>query len=312
MMTVSRSKNAPSRWLVVTAFAAIYLIWGSTYLGIRFAIETLPPFFMAGVRFVLAGVALFLWMRWRGAPPPGRAHWRSAALIGGMMILGGVGVVTWAEQRIPSGLAALLIAVMPIWIVLLEWLGPEGVRPGGKVLAGLALGMAGMALLIGPGDLGDGNPVDLIGAGAVLLAAFSWANGSLYSRRAALPDSPLLATGMEMFVGGLLLLTLALLTGEGAQVDLSAVSLRSLLALGYLIVMGSLVAFTAYIWLLKVTTPSRVATYAYVNPVVAIFVGWALAGEPLTPRVIAATAVIVAAVMLITTWRSQRQVEATP
>lgn len=315
-MIESRSVTAPSRWLVLTAFACIYLIWGSTYLGIRFAIETLPPFFMAGVRFVIAGSALYGWLRWRGAPAPDRLQWRATAIVGGLMLMGGVGMVTWAEQLIPSGLAALLIALVPFWIVLLDWWRPDRAqsgrrRPGGRVFVGLALGLVGVVLLIGPGDLGDGHAVDLLGVGLVLLAGFAWATGSLYSRRAAhrqaLPATPLLGVAMEMLAGGAILLLAALLTGEGARVNLSAVSPRSLLALGYLIVFGSLVAFSAYIWLLKVSTPTRAATYAYVNPVVAVLLGWALAGEPLTPRVLLATAVIVAAVMLITLGQGKAQ-----
>jgi drug/metabolite transporter (DMT)-like permease len=291
------SPTTSSRWMVIAAFAAIYIIWGSTYLAIRFAIETMPPLLMAGVRFLLAGGLLYGWMRLSGTPRPTGINWRAAAIVGGLL-LGGNGAVTWAEQWVPSGLAALLIATVPLWMVLLAWLR-GGERPTLGVSAGLALGLVGIILLIGPGELLGGSHVDPIGALAIILGSVSWAAGSLYSRKAAMPKAPLLGTGMEMLAGGALLLLVGLATGEGAQVHLEAVSLRSVLALGYLIVFGSIVAFSAYVWLLRVVTPARASTYAYVNPVVAVFLGWALASEPLTPLTIVAAAVIVTAVALI-------------
>ena len=292
---ISRATSSP--WLVIAAFAAIYLIWGSTYLAIRFAIETMPPLLMAGVRFLFAGGLLYAWTRLSGTPRPTRMNWRAAALVGGLL-LGGNGAVTWAEQWVPSGLAALLIATVPLWMVLLAWLR-GGERPTLGVAGGLALGLVGIILLIGPGELLGGSHVDPVGALAILLGSVSWAAGSLYARRAPMPAAPLLGTGMEMLAGGALLLLVGLATGEGAQIHLEAVSLRSVLALGYLVVFGSIVAFSAYVWLLRVVTPARASTYAYVNPVVAVFLGWALASEPLTPLTLVAAAVIVAAVALI-------------
>jgi drug/metabolite transporter (DMT)-like permease len=288
-----------SRLHIVLAFAAIYLIWGSTYLGIRFAIETVPPLLMAGTRFVVAGTILYSWTRLRGAPRPARLHWSAAAIVGGLMLLGGNGGVSWAEQRVFSGLAALLIATVPLWMALLDWRRRGGVRPSGRGAVGLIFGFVGVALLVGPGELAGSSHMDPLGAVVLLLAAFSWAAGSLYSRQAQLPGSPLLAISMEMLTGGVLLLAAGLVTGEGAKLELSQVSPRSVLALGYLIVFGSLIAFSAYIWLLRVSTPARAATYAYVNPVVAVFLGWALGGEPLTLRTLLAAAVIVAAVVII-------------
>ena len=281
------------------AFAAVYLIWGSTYLAIRLAIETLPPFLMAGVRFVVAGILLYAWARWRGASRPAQTHWLAAAIVGGLMLLGGNGGVTWAEQRVPSGLTAVLIATVPLWIALLEWL-QGGMRPTARGAVGLMMGLAGIALLVSPGELAGAKGIDLVGAVVLLVASLSWAIGSLYSRRARLPSSPLLATAMEMLAGGLLLLVAGLATGQASDLDPSRISLQSVLALCYLIVFGSLVAFTAYIWLLRVTLPAHAATYAYVNPIVAVFLGWALAGEPLTARTLLAAAVIVAAVVIIT------------
>jgi drug/metabolite transporter (DMT)-like permease len=278
-------------------------------LAIRLAIETLPPFLMAGVRFIIAGVVLYGWARWRGAPRPVRTHWLAAATAGGLMLLGGNGGVVWAEQRVPSGLTAVLIATVPLWIALLEWL-QGGARPGGRVAGGLMMGLAGIALLVGPGELAGGKGIDLVGAAVLLVASLSWAMGSLYSRRARLPSSPLLSTAMEMLGGGLLLLLAGLVTGQASDLDLIHISLQSVLALCYLIAFGSLVAFTAYVWLLRVTLPAQAATYAYVNPVVAVFLGWALGGEPLTARTLLAAAVIVGAVVIITSSQPRASREA--
>jgi len=293
-----------ARWSVLLAFAAIYLIWSSTYLAIRFAIETLPPYVMTGTRFLTAGALMYAWTRLRGAPPPTPIQWRSAALIGALMLLGGMGSVAWAEQRITSGMAALLVTTMPFWIVLLDWARGGG-RPGGRVVFGLLLGFGGVAVLLGPGELFGGPATDLTGAGAVLGAAVCWAAGSLYSRGAELPRSPFLGVGMEMLAGGVLLLAVATLRGEWDGLAPDAVSLASLLAWGYLTVFGSLIAFTAYIWLLKVVPAARVATYAYVNPLLAVLLGWALAGEPLTSQTLIAAPAIVGAVVLINTARQR-------
>ncbi len=304
------NSTAPSRWKIAAAFAAIYIIWGSTYLGIRFAIETIPPFLMAGVRFLLAGAMLYGWARVRGAPRPLRVHWRSAAIIGALLLLGGNGGVTWGEQTVPSGLAALLVATVPIWIATLDWLRPGGTRPDGPVIAGLLLGFVGILLLVGPGNLGGGEGNYTLGTLAVLGAAFSWALGSLYSKRAPLPGDALQGIGMEMLAGGVWLWLAGTLAGEWGQLNLGAISLRSGLALAYLTLFGSLVGFTAYVWLLRVVSPARAATYAYVNPVVAVFLGWALAGEELTPLTLVAAAVIIAGVVITTTYRAQPRVAA--
>lgn len=287
---------------LVAAFSVVYLIWGSTYLAIRIAIETLPPFVMAGVRFVIAGALLYGWTYWRGTPRPQPVHWRSAVIIGGLLLMGGNGGVVWAEQTIPSGLTALLAATVPLWMVMIDALRPGGAgRPNSKVLTGLAMGLAGVALLIGPGSLISADRVNLGGVTAVLIGALSWAIGSLYAPHAKLPRAPLQMTGMEMLAGGGLLLIAATVTGQWAQVDLAQISARSVLAVAYLVVFGAIVGFTAYGWLLKATTPAKASTYAYVNPVVAVFLGWALANEPLTPRMMFAATIIIASVALITT-----------
>ena len=304
--TPSPAAATPSRASVVAAFAAVYTIWGSTYLAILFAIETIPPFLMAGVRFLIAGAVLYAWVRLRGAQRPPRQAWKHALVIGGLLLLGGNGAVVWAEQSVPSGVAALLVASVPFWMVLLDWLRPGGVRPTLGVLAGLLFGFGGIALLVGPGELGGGG-VPPLGAAVLVVGSFAWSVGSIYSRGVPHPEPPLLGTAMEMLCGGALLVAFGLLTGEGARLALDAVTLRSLLALLYLIVFGSLIGYSAYVFLLKVSTPARVSTYAYVNPVVAVLLGWAFAGEPLTMRVLMASAVIIGSVVVITTARTGRE-----
>jgi drug/metabolite transporter (DMT)-like permease len=287
--------------MVVAAFAAVYLIWGSTYLAIRYAIETLPPFLMAGSRFVAAGIALYGISRALGAERPRSGQWRTATVLGAMMFLGGNGGVVWAEQRVPSGLTALLIATEPLWISVIDWVRPGGVRPSWRVAAGLLIGFAASGLLVAPGKTSGG--VDPVGAAVLLVATLSWAGGSLYSRHASLPGSPLMAAGMQMIGGGLLLFILGSATGEWTGFRAGAVSARSLLALSYLTSFGAIVAFTSYSWLLKVTTPAKASTYAYVNPVIAVVLGWALAGEALSLRTAFATSAIVLAVAMISLHR---------
>ncbi len=286
---------------ILIAFAAIYLIWGSTYLAIWFAIETIPPFLMAGMRFIAAGAILYAWSRWRGAEKPTPVQWRSAVVIGVLLLLLGNGGVTWAELFVPSGIAALMIATTPLWIVLLDWVWHGGIRPGLRTAAGLLAGFIGILVLIGPNNLLQGQGLNLWGVVALLAASVAWATGSLYSRRAPLPQSPLLATGMEMLCGGGMLLLAGVLTGEIGKFNLAAISSRSLFSLIYLIIFGAVIGFTAFVWLLRVTTPARVSTYAYVNPVIAIFLGWMLAGEKLTGQTLLAAAIIIAGVILIVT-----------
>lgn len=295
------SDDSPPLLGVLAAFAALYVIWGSTYLGIRFAIETMPPFTMAGIRFLLAGALLYGWSRARGATPATGPQWRTAAVVGALLLLGGNGGVTWAEQYIPSGVAALLVASTPMWMVVIDALRPQGTRPTVPVVLGLVLGLVGIVLLVGPSDLG-GEPVDGLGALAVAAGAFCWALGSIYQRGAPTAASTLLNVGMQMLAGGALLLLAGLALGE--RLDVAAVSTRSALALAYLVLVGAVVGYSAYVWLLKVSTPARVSTYAYVNPIVAVLLGWALAGEPMGPRVIAAGAAVVAAVAFITMGRA--------
>lgn len=292
---------------VVLAFLAVYLIWGSTYLAIRFVIESLPPFFMAGTRFVLAGLVLYAWVRLRGGSvKETRSQWGTAFVVGGLMLMGGHGAVVWAEQWVPSGLVSLLVSTVPLWMVFSDWLWNKH-KPDVRVVAGLVLGFLGVILLAGGVESLGVSSVDAIGAVIVVFGAFLWANGSLYSRSVKLPSSPLLATAMEMIAGGTLLLVASLVTGEWMRVRLDLVSERSLVAWVYLVVFGALVAFTCYIWLLKTCSPSRVSTYAYVNPIVAMLLGWALAQEPITTRNTLAAVIILASVVIITTHQTQRK-----
>lgn len=295
---------------MLAAFAAVYVLWGSTYLAMRVAIETLPPFVMTALRFLVAGLILLAWTLWRERPPrPGARSWGWAALTGGLLFVLGNGGVVFAERTVPSGVAALLAATLAIWLVVLDWLRPGGVRPNLVVTAGLVLGLGGVAVLVGPGELAGARGVDPRGAAYVLGGSMAWAAGSLLSRGGARPASASLAAAMQMLAGGGMMLALAVVSGElghllaaGAR---PAVSARSLAAVAYLVVAGSLVGFTAYIWLVNHVAPAKVATYAYVNPVVAVLLGWAIVGEPVTPRVVLASAVIVGAVALITAGRTR-------
>ena len=285
------------RWKIVLAFLAVYLCWGMTYLAMRIAVRDIPPHLMSGARFLVAGLVLYLWTRRRGDPKPTVIQWRSAAMVGAFLLLGGNATVAWAEQQVPSGLAAVLIAVAPIWMVAFEW-ARSGPRPGKRVIAGLILGLAGVALLVSPkGD--SATRVNPTGAVMLVLASASWAWGSVVSKSAPLPKSRFLATSMEMIGGGVLLLLTALAVGQFAHFRPTEVSANAGLAWLFLVVFGSLVGFTAYIWLLGVTTIAKVGTYAYVNPIVAVFLGWAILDEPVTGRTLIAALVILLGVALV-------------
>jgi drug/metabolite transporter (DMT)-like permease len=296
---MAKTRDSRLALQIGAAFLAVYLIWGSTYFAIRVAIQTMPPLLMAGVRFLIAGALVYGWLRLRGAERPRLLHWRSALILGALLLFAGNGGVTWSEQFIPSGLAALIVAMVPIYVALLDWLRPGGARPTALRIVGLVIGFAGVALLIGPLATG-GLSIALLAACVPLLGSLCWAAGSLYARSAKLPANPLVGTGMEMLVGGVLLTGVGLLFGEGSQVHPEKFSLDSVLAFGFLVFFGSIVAFTSYIWLLGKVSPGRVSTYAYVNPVVAVFLGWAFFSEPVTARTLIAAAIILLAVMIIT------------
>ncbi len=290
----------PSRTALILAFATIYLVWGSTYLGIRVAVSSMPPFAMASVRFLIAGAILFVALKLRGASWPTRRQYRDHAIIGTFLLLGGNGLVVWAEQFIPSGIAALLIGIGPLFIVLTEWAWPGGSRPTAATMAALLLGLAGVAWLAAPWEAASEGGLHAGGVVAVLFACVFWAIGSIFSRHAKSGADPLYAASLQMLLGGVSLGVAALLHGDLARLDLAAVTRESWLAFVYLVFAGSLLGFSVFVWLMKHSSPARVATYAYVNPVVAVFLGWWLLDEAVTQRTIVGSVVIVAAVAMIT------------
>jgi drug/metabolite transporter (DMT)-like permease len=276
-------------------FAVIYLVWGSTYLAIRFGLDTIPPFFMGGVRFLIAGTLMYAWARLRGAAKPTAIEWRSSAIVGFMLLFVGNGSVSWAEQHVSSGMTSLLVATVPLWLVLCEWV--QGEYPHVTKLLGVAIGLVGVALLVLPGSEG-GAVINPVGAIVLTISSLSWTVGSLYARTAPLAKPATLAIAMQMLVGGAMLLLLSVSVGEVRDVMNAHVSTRSVLSLLYLIVFGSLIGFSTYMWLLRVASPTAVGTYAYVNPVVAVLLGTLLAGEHLPSQALLAMLVIVGGVVL--------------
>ena len=302
--TVTRSGDygeGPKPTAVLLAFAAVYFIWGSTYLAIRFAIETLPPLGMAAVRFLIAGALMYTWLRARGASAPTLAQWRSGAISGTLLLVGGNGAVVVAEQWVPSGLVALIVATVPMWMVLFDAGFGSGARPSNRARMGLVFGFMGVGVLAGSPGVGGGGRQEILGAFLVLGGSICWAIGSLVSRYVEDPPRPAMLVATQMLTGGAIFTILSLASGELAGFSLGDISLRSWWALLYLVVAGAIVGYAAYIWLLTVVPPSRVGTYAYVNPVVALFLGWALADEPLNSRSVLAAAIILASVVVITT-----------
>lgn len=286
--------------LVIAAFAAVYLVWGSTYLAIRLAIDSIPPLLMAGVRFMLAGLLLYGVMRARGATAPTRAHWLSATMLGGLLLLGGNGGVIWAQQTVPSGLAALAVAAVPLWIMLVDWLRPQGRRPTRVVLLGLVMGFAGVALLVAGKNNAGERLMNPIAAAALLFATVTWAIGSVYSRHTPKPDSALLMVAMQMIAGGALQFVTGLALGEAAAFSWQRITATSAWAFVYLTLVGSLVGFTAYVWLLQVSTPAKVSTYAYVNPLIAVALGHVILDEEVPKTMAIAGTLVLLAVVLIT------------
>ncbi|MFA4134324.1 MULTISPECIES: EamA family transporter [unclassified Brevibacillus] len=296
---------------VTIALLAVYLFWGGTYLGMKIAIESMPPFIMAGARFFLAGSILFLIGRWKGAGLPSAAEWRGAGIVGALLLLGGNGVVAWAQLKVPSAIASLLIATVPLWILVFNWVGGSKKKPTVGVMGGILFGLAGIAVLVVHPESSGNQGIDTVGIFALLFASISWAVGSLYSRNAKLPASPVMATALQMIIGGSLLGITSLFLDDWTKLHLSEITLRSWIAFGYLVGFGSIVAYTAYIWLLKNAEPSLVATYAYVNPIVAVFLGWLIADEQLTSQTLIAAVMIIAAVAIITMFREKKSPGAT-
>ena len=297
-----------------TAMVVVYIFWGSTYLAIRYAVETIPPFLMAGTRFLVAGSILYAWRRLAGDRGPTKKQWITTAVIGALLLFGGNGMLSWAEQMVPSGVSALLIGAVPLWMTLIEALRPGGRRPNLAGMIGLAIGFGGIVLLVGP-SLAGGSKADLhpLGITILLVAALSWSLGSIYSRHADLPSSSLLGTGMEMLAGGVVLYLVGTLAGEWRSFALGNVSLRSWLGLAFLTIFGSMITFSAYAWLLRAAPLPLVSTYAYVNPLIAILLGSIFASEVLSARILIAALVIIGSVVLIniprrTVARTQKEV----
>lgn len=288
-------------WL---ALLALYIVWGSTYLGIRFAVETIPPFLHAALRFLVSGAILYIWRRGAGDPSPTLANWKSTAIVGAALLLGGNGFVAWAEQTIPSGIAALMITTSPFWLVLFEALRAGGTKPTWQAILGLIIGFAGVFILVGPSEIvGTEARFDTFGIILLLLAPVFWSMGSIYAKGADLPKSTLLSMGMQMLMGAVALFIVSLVKGELSGFSPGLVSVRSWLALLYLITFGSLIGFVSYGWLLHNAPISLVSTYAYVNPVVAVLLGSLFADEPLNGRILIAAAIIIGSVVLINSSR---------
>lgn len=292
------------------ALIALYIVWGSTYLAIRFAVETIPPFLQAAMRFLISGLILLIWRRTAGDPWPTRRQWISVAIVGAALLLGGNGLVSFAEQHIPSGIAALIVGTTPLWLTIIEAIRPRGARPSWQSIVGLLIGFGGIFLLVGPTEFGNSqtrfNSLALI---AIIVAPFLWSLGSIYSKTADTPKSTLMSTGAEMLTGSLMLFIVSGVIGEWHGFELSKVSASSWLGLGYLIAIGSLIGFVAYGWLLQNAPVSLVATYAYVNPLVAILLGSWLAQETLNARIVIAALIIVSSVVLINTSKQAKIIQ---
>ncbi len=293
-------KIAPDRLKVVLAFTIVYFVWGSTYIATKVSLESMPLFLMISVRFLIAGAIMYIFTRWRGAPRPEKAHIMPSAVLGVLLLVFGSTGCALAVKSIPTGMVSLLVAIVPVYIVLLQWLKPGGVAPGKRVIAGLVVGMVGLVLLLGPDKVATNSGIDLFGVVCVMIGSLGSAVGALYARSAKLPSCQPLAAGMQMLFAGLVLLLISACAGEFSYLQHINISFKSGLAFVYLIVFGSMLAFSAYGWLLRMVPPARVSTYAYVNPVVAVFLGWFLAGECISVQTIVGAAVILSAVVLIT------------
>lgn len=313
-MSAASHAAPPPRALLVAAFATIYVVWGSTYLAIRWVVAGAPPFLMAAIRFAIAGALLFGWTAWRSGERPTREHWRNAAIIGALLLFVGNGAVSWASQRVPSSLASLVISATPLWLVILQRVGPMRRPPTAWELAGVAIGLAGVGVLVWPsgGLRAPAALVDPLGGLVLLGGCLSWAAGSLFARTATLPRAATMGPGMQMLCASGLLFVLAVLHGDLAQFDLARIPASAWWSLGYLIIAGSLLGFTAFSWLMRVASPTLVGTYAYVNPVVAVLLGVWLGGEALPPRAALATVVIVGGVALVSLapWLAERRMAA--
>jgi drug/metabolite transporter (DMT)-like permease len=291
----------PPSWKILLAFAIIYFVWGSTFLAIRVGVHEVPPFLLAGIRFFVSGIVLYGWMRLKGAPPPSRTEWASAMLLGTLIFLVDYGCLFWAEQRVPSGIAAVVLATIPVFITLLEISFLHTQRLTVRLGLALLAGLCGVAVLTLPSFSFGEVPINRAGALALLVASFTWSVATILTRRLTLPSSKPMSAAAQMLTGGAQLFVLAALSGEFAGFHLQAVSAKAWFALLYLIVAGSIVGFTAYVWLLHHESPTKVGTYAYVNPVVAVALGYFAGGEAVGPRILLGALLVLISVITITT-----------
>ena len=301
----------PASWKILLAFAIIYIVWGSTYLAIRIGVHELPPFLMAAMRFFVAGIVMYAWLRLSGTPAPTRKQWIGASLLGGLIFVLDYGCLFWAEQRIPSGIAAVVLATIPVFIALLEIILLRTQRLSVALGVSLLVGIAGVAVLMNNSFAIGETPIDHSAAAALLFAAFTWSIATVITRKTPLPESKAMSSATQMLAGGTLLILVAAVTGEFSRFHPRAVSWNAWLALIYLIVAGSIVGFTAYVWLLHYESPTKVGTYAYVNPVVAVALGYFFGGEPVGMRTIAGTLLVLVSVIAITL-RKKPQVQSSP
>ena len=291
----------PRAWKVLLAFAIIYFVWGSTFLAIRVGVREVPPFLLAGMRFLVAGIVLYGWMRARGTPSPSAREWGAASFLAVLIFVFDYGLLFWAERRVPSGIAAVMMATIPVFMALAEIVFLRTQRLTLRLGVALLVGIGGVVILVGR-SMGMGEaPIDTAGACALIVAAISWSVAASLSRRMPLPAAKAMSSGAQMLAGGVLLTLTAALLGEFRGFHAQAVSRGAWLALAYLIVAGSIVGFTAYVWLIHHESPTKVGTYAYVNPVVAVLVGYFLGGEAIGPRTIAGTLLVLVSVVVITT-----------
>jgi drug/metabolite transporter (DMT)-like permease len=298
----------PESWKILTAFAIIYFVWGSTYLAIRVGVLEMPPFLMAGIRFFLAGLVLFVWMRLTGVPSPTKREWRDAMILGALMFLMDYACLFWAEQRVPSGISAVILAAIPVCITLLEIVVLRTQKLTVRLAAGLAVGVAGVAVLMNPSSALGEAPLDRGGLIALIVACWGWSIGTIVTRRVALPKSKPMGSAMQMLCGGTQLLLLAAVAGEFGSFHPRGISAAAWFSLFYLITAGSIVAFTAYVWLLHYESPTKVGTYAYVNPIVAVILGASLGGEAVGRRTVLAGFLILLSVAAITTMKARASV----
>ena len=310
---MTASDQHPSRTALLAGFAAIYLIWGSTYLAIRIAVSSIPPFLMAGIRFLVAGIIIATFIGLTRGFRATAKQWKDNAIVGAFLCLGGNGLVSWGEQKVPSGIATLIISVGPVFVVLADWAvhafyrdGQRGTQPRALTFVGLALGIAGLLVLVGPDVLAHGTgELDPWSVVALLGATTSWSVGMVYMRYLTKPAEPFTASGIQMLCGSGWLILTSLLAGEFSNIHVDAITRQSLAAWGYLVVFGSLIGFSTFTWLMKHSTPARVSTYAYVNPVVAVFLGWLIAHETVSPRIFLAAGIIIAGVAIITVTKNK-------